>query len=240
ISPSADMEKVLGEAKVFAPRRVIPLGVDPQKFVPAAHRSQAKEKLGFSPLDIVIGYTGRLAREKNVGFLLQLFETLQAKYPSLKLLLVGSGVKDFQTRIESNSAIRAVGQMDDVVPYLQAMDLFCMPSETETSSLSSMEAMATGLPVVANAVGCLREYLFHSHNGFLAVTGDQADYQLHVERLIKDRALRQAMGAQARETMLTRFSWDQTAEAMGDLFEEILGSRSVQYGKSLTSRHFVR
>jgi len=222
IIPSPDLDKVLANAKVTASRRVIPLGLDHQNFVPAVNQNQAKEKLGFSPLDIVLGYIGRLAREKNVGFLLNLFDTLHTKYPSIKLLLVGSGVKDFETRINSNPAIRAVGQTNDVIPYLHAMDLFCMPSEIETSSLSSMEAMSCGIPVVASAVGSLREYLFHRHNGFLAIPGDEADYQHHVEELIEDRHLRHSMGALARETMLARPSWDQTVEAMGDLFEELI------------------
>lgn len=221
--PSQTLIPLLKKAGITATQKVLPLGSDLKKFFPPSEeqKNSQKEKMGFKATDKVIGYTGRLAREKNIGFLISSFEKLQKQLPNIKLLLVGSGVKDFEAAIQKNKDIVAVGQQNDVLPYLWAMDVFVMPSQTETSSLSTLEAMASGLPCVAHDVGCLKDYIASSINSVLVPLHSSEEFVSKILQLLQEGSLRKKMGEEAFKTMQTRLTWEECAETLSTILKNI-------------------
>lgn len=207
--PSKNAAIELAELGIKTRKFIIPLGVDANTFVPAEDKRQAKRAIKLNPDSIIIGYCGRLSKEKDVSTLAAAFVRLQEHHPKLQLLIVGDGDRHVITnKVTANYHI--TGFVEDVVPYLQAMDVFVLPSLTETSSLATMEAMAVGLPVVSTYVGNIKNYIVDGKNGYLFPRGDVAFLERKLARLIENPELRRAFGVLARKTMVARFHWERT------------------------------
>ena len=163
--PSILVEEALIKNEIKPKKQILPLGVDTDKFLPAASKSNAKKKIGISPNYKVIGFTGRVGTlEKDLPTLIQAFQKIKKKFPKIKLLLVGEVLtEDFP----KHKDIIYAGVQEEVAQYLQAMDIFVMPSLIETNSLATMEAMSTGCAVVATPVGSIPEYVIHKTNGLI-------------------------------------------------------------------------
>jgi glycosyltransferase involved in cell wall biosynthesis len=114
-----------------------------------------------------------------------------------------------------------VGATDNVVPYLQAMDVFVLPSLTETSSLATMEAMACGLPVIATPVGAIKDYIENGVNGFLFPRRDVDALAGKLDALLKSPKARDAVGKAARETIAQRHTWEQVAQKIVFVLHEL-------------------
>jgi glycosyltransferase involved in cell wall biosynthesis len=114
-----------------------------------------------------------------------------------------------------------LGLKEDVVPYLQAMDIFVLPSLTETSSISTIEAMSTGLPVVVTPVGILKEIIEKEKNGFLFPKGSVDSLVQVLDRLIADENLRKTAGRNARITIKNHFSWVKTSRKIKDILFDL-------------------
>lgn len=217
--PSKHTAIELAELGIKTRKFIIPLGVDANNFVPAEDKRQAKRAVKLPPDRFVIGYCGRLSKEKDVVTLAAAFARLQQQYPKLELLIVGDGNRRMITdKVTTNYHI--TGFVEDVVPYLQAMDVFVLPSLTETSSLATMEAMAAGLPVVATYVGNIKNYIVDGKNGYLFPRGDVAFLENKLSRLIENPELRKAFGILARKTMVTRFHWEKTVKQIVYVLEK--------------------
>jgi len=229
--PGLDFADRLEEVGIRTLHTCIPAGIDTERFVPAEDKAGIRERLGLKTDAVIFGYVGRLWPEKNLGFLLRLFEGLFSKYTSLQLLLVGGGHPAYEREFDRCAGVVRVGQQSDVVPYLQAMDFYVHPmTPFETSSLSTMEAMSTGLPVVVNAVGRPREYVCHGQNGFaVEPLNDEAQFLRYMERLITHPDERHLMGLRAREGMIHLASWDVAVLKLRQLFEEVLSREKFAY-----------
>ncbi len=121
-----------------------------------------------------------------------------------RLVLVGDGPEYGRTRelVESlglADAVRYVGVVDDVAPLLKAADLLLLPSETESFGLVALEAMASGVPVVASDVGGLPEVVAHGVTGFLAPVGDVDAMAGYCLRLLQDEAALKRFARAARK-----------------------------------------
>ncbi len=222
--PSPSFSVHLKDAKVKTPFSWVPAGVDLERFVPAdeKRKKEMKQRLGLDPAHPVIGFVGRFWPDKNLGFLLKVFSSAYQKNSSLRLLLVGKGYPQYERMVSEFPGVLWVGQQNDVVPYLQAMDVYCHPiAPTETSSLATMEAMACGLPVVVNAVAYPKEYIKNEENGFLIDPPDDLDqFTRRLNALLENAQLRKQIGEKARETIVSQFSWDRTASILKKIFDE--------------------
>lgn len=199
VVPSDMIRRVLVQNGVSVPMVVIPLGVDTRKFRPG----NCKKRFGFADDEVVVGFVGRLGREKNLSVLYDAFNQLAGR---LRLLVVGEGIE--QPVVE-----RAVfvGRQDNVVPFYQAMDVFVLPSLTETTSLTTMEAMACGLPVIATRVGAIPEYVEDGKNGLLVEPGDVRELKEKLEVLVDNPVIRRELGARARSCILKKYSIAKTS-----------------------------
>lgn len=210
---------------------VIYNGVDTDAFS-GAHDPGAggrtRAALGFRDTDYVIGVAALLRPEKNHLQLVDALALLRARGIPAKALLIGDGlmreairVRARERRVEDHVVI--TGLQDDVRPYVAACDVMTLCSLTEAFSLSALEAMALGKPVVHSAVGGAAEMIRPGHNGELFPVGDTAAY---VDRLavLRDRELSGRMGRNARLVVQAQFS----ERTMVDRYEKVLLELSAQ------------
>ncbi len=213
--PSKDTLDKLVENKIKLPKKIIHLGVDLDEFYPAEDKAAAKKSAGIDPKNLVIGFVGRVGKEKNLPTLYKAFSLLRKKHKNLKLLVVG-GRKEDVDRIDG---MMHVPSTNEVVRYYHAIDIFVLPSLTETSSLSTMEAMACGLPVVATNVGFVKDYIKDGRNGYLIPKQNVFALSKKIENLVEKPLLRKEIGEKARQTIKKKFSWEKTVneikEALG-------------------------
>ena len=150
-------------------------GVETDKFCPRDNIG-IRNSLEFSSEDIVIGTVGRLDPIKDQRLLLQAFSCLKHEKKNLRLVLVGDGpekrnLESVRKRLSIGDRVVFLGERDDVDKILSAFDLFVLPSRNEGISNTILEAMATGLPVIATDVGGNPELVKHGHTGLLFPPG---------------------------------------------------------------------
>lgn len=210
--PSHEVADLLSRNKVVARKEVVHLGVDVNDFVPPHSRAVAKRKIGIKPDMPVVGFSGRIAREKDLPTLLKAFQRVR-KQIDARLLVVGEGLEH---EIPASKTVLRVGHQDEVVPFLQAMDVFVLPSLTETTSLATMEAMACGVPPIVTPVGNLREYIVDGENGLVFSSGDVNALAEKLRLLLANDSLRMKMGRAARKTIVDNYSWKPAVRKIRD------------------------
>lgn len=207
--PYHDLKDSLKEGGITSNITVAKLGVDINRFNVPKNKESAKSKVGISPSKTVIGYVGRVSQEKNVHTLLSAFQNIKNN-KNLHLLIVGDGTKEIVKEIKNKKNVTLTGFVDNVEDYLKAMDIFVMPSLTETTSLATLEAMSTGLPVIATKVGFIKKYIIKDYNGIFFPRESPSHLTLKIKLLIEDIALRKKLGENARKTIAYSFSWERS------------------------------
>jgi glycosyltransferase involved in cell wall biosynthesis len=196
--------------------QVIYNGVDIDYFAPPddAQRRTERQGLGISPDAFVIGTVGRLSREKNQAVLIDALAALREKTHGVHLLLVGDGPlkSDLYARaaeLQMQSCVTFAGAQSDVRPALSAMDVFVLPSHTETFSNAALEAMAMAKPVILSKVGGASEMVRDGIDGFtLEARALHDTLPVLLARLREDQDLRESLGRAARERIARDFSLD--------------------------------
>lgn len=201
IVPAKNVKKAFTRIGVRVKKIIIPIRINLKNFTPPRSKAQVKARLGLTN-KFVYGYVGRLAREKDLPTLCKAFRQLAKKYPDVVLLMVGKGLP---LKGCKHPRIILAGQKINVTPYYQSMDAFILPSLTETCSLSTEEAMASGVPPITTAVGWLQEYIKPKKNGLFFNMGDAQDLANKMELVYINKKLRLAMGKAARKTALKLF-----------------------------------
>jgi phosphatidylinositol alpha 1,6-mannosyltransferase len=204
--PARTIERTLNRAKIKTNTVLCPLGVNTKVFEPSTP-SNSKPKSKSLP---IIGFVGRVAREKDLITLYRAFRRVKKEIPC-QLVIVGAGLLH---EIPKGKNVSVVGPKNNVVPYLQKMDVFALPSLTETSSLATMEAMSTGTPVVVTRVGNIPEYIKHEENGFLFNPRDYKTLAKYIKKLLTQKQLAETIGRRGRETIIKRFSWKVTVDTV--------------------------
>lgn len=220
IVPTQEVEEKLTLLGVSTPKEVVALGTDTKRFHPAENKAVAKQAIGIDPINKVIGYCGRIGREKDIETLYRAFRRLEKKHENIKLLIVGTGVKEDEALFTSSRNILHVGKKNNVVPYLQAMDVYVLPSLTETTSLSTLEAMACGVAVICTPVGYVKEYIKERHNGMLFPFKNSLVLSLKLNILLENDKLREKLAKNARKTVEEKFKWEKTAEEIKKILME--------------------
>ena len=197
----------------------IPNSVDTERFRPpvsAAEKLAIRETLGIPLAAFVVVYTGRLVDYKGVPLLLRVWQAAHAAYGECRLLLVGGGgldmhncetaLRDFVREHGLGETVIFTGSVDDVRSYLQASDVFVLPTEREAFGISLIEAMSCALPVIATRVGGIPDILQDSAEGCLVDPADFRQLRNSLDRLFGDEGLRRRMGERARKSALQRYS----------------------------------
>jgi len=205
--PYYKLEEELAAAGVKTNMQVARLGIDINRFLPAKDRAASKARLGL-PNRTVIGYVGRISKEKNTLVLLDAFRKLNPQ--RFFLLMVGDGQAEIVEKLKEGKSCKVTGFVNDVEKYLQAMDIFVMPSLVETTSLATLEAMSCGLPVIVTKVGFMKEYITKDYNGLFFPRGNPTMLALKVEKLMRNQELREKLSQNARKTIAYSFSWERS------------------------------
>ncbi len=216
IVPSESIGDIFTWKKIYTPRSIVHLGVQTSKFQPSSSEKvrELKQRLGISLADTVIGYHGRISPEKDLPTLVRAFITLRKKYPHVKLLLLGSGVASLEKQLKKHKGVILHPAVSHVQDFLSCMDMYVLPSLTETTSLSVLEAMAMGLPVVSTPVGFVKDYIRSGKNGLFMKPSQSRSLVYQLEKYLKDDSFRKQVGAQARKTVNERFDWDRSAKEL--------------------------
>ncbi len=195
------------EARGFERLTVVSRGVDTQMFDPARRSAALRRQWGVCDSDVVIAYVGRLAPEKNLGLLAHAFEQVRSRLPGAKLLFVGDGPMRGELASRCATAHFA-GQRHgtDLAAHYASADVFVFPSLTETFGNVTVEAMASGLPVVAFDCAAAAQTIRDGESGRLVPGSDEAGFAAAVLELALDADARAAIGAAARAQAL-RHDW---------------------------------
>lgn len=199
--------------------RVIANGVDvPPRTGPGSGRD------GESGL--MIGIVANLKPVKRIDVFLKALAILADTVPNFRAVVLGDGPeKDRLRRLSEDlglsSRVDFRGSVSDVTPYLRLLDIGVLCSDREGLSNAILEYMASGLPVVATAVGGNTE-LVDGSNGFCVPPGDPDALAQALERLASDRELRKAMGRKSLEKVMDRFSWERSIRDLEAYYEELV------------------
>lgn len=204
--PYHNFEQQLRQAGVKAPTEVARLGVDIGRFQTKS-KQRSKEKLHLSGRT-VIGYVGRISNEKNTLVLLEAFKKMRS--PKVTLLMVGDGSPELVKKFKQTPNCIVTGFVRNVEDYLSAMDIFVMPSLTETTSLATLEAMSCGVAVITTKVGFMQEYITKGYNGIFFPRSNPFILASKMEYLWRHPLLREKLGQNARKTISYSFSWERS------------------------------
>lgn len=225
LCPSNYTKKVL-EAHDFERLAVWGHGVDIERFH-LRHRSSAwrKRLTDGHPERTVLLYVGRLAREKRIEWLRPLGDVL----PNVSLAIVGDGPvrEDLEEQFSGTPTV-FTGYLEgqDLSEAYASADLFVFPSATETFGMVVLEAMASGLPVVAVGAGGPVDHIHHGRDGYLSDPEDPADFLACVRRAAADRDTLRRMGAAARAYAETQ-TWEVILDDLMDHYAEVVTHASV-------------
>ncbi len=233
IVPTQEVEEKFTIAGIKTNKEVVHLGTDTKRFIPALKKEEAKKALGIDPKERVIGFCGRIGREKDISTLYRAFRRVEKKHENIKLLIVGEGIKEDEELFTESRNILHVGKKNNVVPYLQALDIYVLPSLTETTSLSTLEAMACEVAVIATPVGYVKEYIKERYNGLLFPFKNSLVLSLKINMLLENEKLREKLAKNGRKTVEHLFRWEKTAERIKDILHETVREEEVttKYGK---------
>lgn len=173
--PSVSQKMEL-ERRGFARIELLSRGVDSALFHPSKRSQALRESWGLRAGDIGVVHVGRLAPEKNLGMLKSTFEHLCNRYPGqrLKLIIVGDGPQRIALQQQLPDAIFCgVQRGDALAEHYASGDVFLFPSLSETFGNVVLEALASGLGVVAYDEAAAAQHIRHGHSGALAMPGDE-------------------------------------------------------------------
>jgi glycosyltransferase involved in cell wall biosynthesis len=188
-------------------------------------REDARALLGLPTSCFLVGIVARVTRDKGHALLIDVFARMRSAIPSSLLLIVGEGaelpaVRAHIRKLGLENSVMVMGERQDVPTILAALDVFCLPSETEGMPMTVLEAMAAGLPVVASNVGGIPELLEEGRTGLMVPPNAPDELEAALLALANDPERAREMGQAGRERLLKEFSLERTLGAYEELYRE--------------------
>jgi len=223
ISKAIDGE-LAAEGVPVQKRVPIPNGVDVGLFVPLASSKKAalRSRLRLPKDAQIVTFVGRLVPEKQVDHLVGIWASLRRNLPQAILLILGSGPEEDILKKKAGDGILFLGEQLDVKPYLQASDLFVLPSKAEGLPVALLEALACGLPVIASSVGGSPEVIRHMETGWLVPPGNPIALSEAIVTLLTDEKLRNKLRRKARIHVVNNYSLVKMADQLCDLYSRVI------------------
>ncbi|BBP02757.1 glycosyl transferase [Sulfuriferula plumbiphila] len=211
---------------------VVARGVDTELFSPAHRDASLRAGWGVDEATQVVLHVGRLAPEKNLNLVFAAFAAMHQCNPRTRLVLVGDGPDRATLQAAYPQAVFCGMRSGvDLSRHYASADVFLFPSLTETFGNVTIEAMASGLAVVAYNYAAAGELIRHNGSGVLAAHDDAEAFIAQAARLAADPALAQRM-AQAARHAAQKMSWD----SIHDRFEQVLYAIVAKEGRDDTTR----
>jgi glycosyltransferase involved in cell wall biosynthesis len=226
ITISREIDRELAEVGVPVGHRVfIPNGVDPVWFAPLTivEKRARRVSLGLPDEVPITIFSGRLEMEKRIDQLISIWPAVRAIHTEARLLILGTGNEEAKLKQIAGPGVDFLGQVNDVAPYLQTADLFILPSVTEGLSNALLEALATGLPVIATTVGGAPDVVEHGISGWLVPPDVPAELQAAVLELLSDPDRRHDLGLKGRQRVAQNYTLPETARRLRMLYCQLVG-----------------
>lgn len=227
IAPSESIAKLIKKRGVTSPIHVVPTGIHVKAFA-LGDGARFRKKFKIPARAFVVGHVGRLAPEKNLGYLAEAAALFIKNTPNSRFLVVGGGpsedaIKEAFAKHGAERRLVMAGKHTGaaLADAYNAMDVFAFASFSETQGMVLAEAMAAGRPVVALTASGVREVMRHERNGFmLPARAPAKTFAAHLARLHAEPGLRRAFSAEARRTA-ENFSREHCADLALAFYEEI-------------------
>ncbi len=220
---TADLLHSLGLKNPITP---ISCGVDLKRFNPRNSGSHLKKHYHITDSKLVILFVGRLDKEKNIDLIIKAFAEVQ-KITNSHLVIAGKGKEktnliNLSKNLNLNQNVTFTGFVPDkdLAALYRMADLFVIASIAELQSIATMEAMASGLPVIATEVLALPELVHNGKNGYLFNDGDINSLTNHIVKVLKNPALRKKM-SQASLKIISQHSLDKTVKTYLQAYESL-------------------
>jgi glycosyltransferase involved in cell wall biosynthesis len=204
-------------------------GIDPEPFISGGGSTQeARASLGLPKDVFLIGTVGRLDPTKAPGHLIDAFNVLVRQGADAYLALAGEGRlrHDLEAQIASlglENRVILMGHMKEIPQFLRSLDLFVLPSLREGLPLALLEAMASGLPVVATNTGGIPEVLSGLEGAVLVPVGDINALAVAFDRMYRSSNEElSSMGQGNRERVLKDFTWERMLRETTAVYEAVL------------------
>ena len=213
LAPSDYTKKDL-ENKLNVKIGIFSHGVDINLFHPNKNNKDFKEQynLGLSAL-----YVGRIAVEKNLDFLVEVFKEVNR----VNLVFVGDGPHRKDLEKKGNALFLGFKEGEELAQIYSSCDFFVFPSTTDSFGMVVLEAMASGLPILVSDKGGPKEVILDNMNGFVIKSNDKKEWKEKIISLARDAKLRKKMGAMSRDLAVRR-SWEKIFNDLYKTYEKFL------------------
>jgi glycosyltransferase involved in cell wall biosynthesis len=211
-------------------------GVDTLRYAPSPYSTRVqklRQEHGIKEGEVVIGFVGRLTRDKGIGELAQAFRRIHARFPQVKLLLVGGFEvgdpvdPEMRQYLETHPKVILTGVVPDAAPYYNLMSMLAFPSYREGLPNAPMEAAATEVPTVGCAATGTVDAIVDGVTGFLVPVGDVDGITERLLQYLQDPQLRRQHAIAARERAIREYCPGLIHEQYERVYREILKRRRV-------------
>jgi glycosyltransferase involved in cell wall biosynthesis len=219
--PTQDLKNQL-LSNGFERLRIVARGIDTELFNPLKRSQELRDQWGIKDNQKVVLYVGRLASEKNLQVTVDTFKAMLQKDSNLKMVWVGDGPEKGSLKLSCpNSIFAGVQTGEALAAHYASGDIFLFSSLSETFGNVTIEAMASGLAVLAYDYAAARQFIDHGVNGFLASPNEANSFVTVGLELIKDDVNLENLRAQARQTTL-EISWDQVTKKLENNYHDLI------------------
>ena len=199
-------------------------GVDVEAFRPGENKSRLREALHLPDKKTII-YTGRLSAEKGVDLLVRSFSKVAGRC-DCQLIIIGDGPeREYLLQLLDHAcrgaSVHLLTSTDDVADYLNASDLFILPSRFEGLSNSLLEAMACALPVISTRVGGSTDIISQGVNGLLIDADNEEEVHRAIAQVFDDPGLAARLGKKARETVEEQHDLSTVADRYAMVYKKL-------------------
>jgi phosphatidylinositol alpha 1,6-mannosyltransferase len=221
--PSDSMIDVLHQHGMDAHLKLWARGVDTERFSPTSRSRSWRKELGLEDDDVVIGFVSRLVLEKGLHRMLEILETLEQRGVRFRVLIAGDGPArpELEDRLPS-AVFTGYLEGEDLARAYASSDVFLFPSDTETFGNATLEAMASGLPVVCADASGNRTLVAHGESGYRVSADDTDGFVDALAELIQTPELRSRLGAAGFQRAQS-YSWPSVLDTIVGYYSEVLG-----------------
>jgi len=227
ITPSTAMKDVLVKYGVKTATRIVPTGIVLDE-LQSGQGHVFRDKHGIDQDRPVLVHVGRVAHEKNIGFLLHMLSHLHKKIPDVLFVIAGEGpaLGHLRKQVEQlglTDNVMFIGYLSregDLLDCYCAGDAFVFASRTETQGLVLLEAMALGVPVVSTAVMGTKDIL-NARKGALVTIEEPMAFSANAQRLLENSSLRTRLANEARE-FVKEWTAEEMTNRLVDLYQDLI------------------
>jgi glycosyltransferase involved in cell wall biosynthesis len=236
VAVSHDLRRTLVEGlRVRPPVRVLHNGIDPRAFT-GVDASTVRRELGFTGGEFVVGTAVVLSEQKGIRYLLEAARIVRRADPSIHFAIAGDGplraeLEGLASTMRLGDGVRFLGYRRDVPELVASLDLYVLPSLWEGLPLALLEALASGKPILATAVGGNPEVVEDGENGLLVPPRDPEAIAHAVLRMRSDAPLLERMRRNNVARFARQFSVATMADLHATLYREMAARRPAASGR---------